>query len=139
MGNKKKEEVIVEETIIETPAEVTEEVPAEEVIEETTNVALAEENEVTEETVIETPAEEEVVIEEVIDQCDETAHGVVIADRLNVRKEADKEGDVLTIISKGTGVTVNLTKSTEEFYYVTILFNNEFVDAYCVKDFIKIN
>ena len=138
MGNRKKDEVVVEETIIETPAEVTEEVPAEEVIEETTDVAPAEENEVTEETVIETSTEE-VVVEEVIDQCDETTHGVVIADRLNVRKEADREGDVLTIISKGTGVTVNLTKSTEEFYYVTILFNNEFVDAYCVKDFIKIN
>lgn len=137
MANKKKEEVVVEETIIETPAEVTEEVPAEEVIEETTNVAPAEENEVTEETVIETSTEE-VVVEEVIDQCDETTHGVVIADRLNVRKEADRDGDVVTIISKGTGVEVNLTKSTEEFYHVTVLVNNEFVDAYCVKEFIEI-
>ena len=65
--------------------------------------------------------------------------GVVIASRLNVRKEASKEAEVLTIISKGTGVGINLTKSTDEFYCVDVVVNGEFTTGYAMKEFITIN
>lgn len=68
-----------------------------------------------------------------------TTKGVVIANRLNIRKEASKDAEVLTIISKGTGVGINLTKSTDEFYCVNVVVNGEFATGYCMKEFITIN
>ena len=62
----------------------------------------------------------------------------MIANRLNVRTEANKESNVLTVISKGTGVGINLTKSTEDFYCVNVLVNNELTNGYCMKEFIDV-
>lgn len=68
-----------------------------------------------------------------------TTKGVVTANRLNVRKEASKESDVLVVISKGTGLGINLTNSTDEFYCVNVLVNNEMNTGYVMKEFVAIN
>ena len=64
--------------------------------------------------------------------------GVVKASKLNIRKEANKNADVLTVISKGTGVEINLTDSTEDFYCVKVLVNSELTDGYAMKEFIDL-
>ena len=64
--------------------------------------------------------------------------GVVKASKLNIRKEANKNADVLTVISKGTGVEINLTDSTEAFYCVKVLVNSELTDGYAMKEFIDL-
>lgn len=63
--------------------------------------------------------------------------GIVNAAKLNVRKEASKDADVLTVISKGTGVGINLTESTEDFYCVDVIVNSEMTTGYCMKEFIS--
>lgn len=78
-------------------------------------------------------------MDEVEVKAEVTTKGVVTANRLNIRKEASKEADVLTVISKGTGVGVNLTKSTDEFYCVNVIFNSEITTGYAMKEFITIN
>ena len=65
--------------------------------------------------------------------------GVVTANKLNVREEANKEAKVLTVISRGTGLGINLTKSTDEFYCVNVLINNEMTTGYVMKEFVTIN
>ena len=68
-----------------------------------------------------------------------TTTGVVTANKLNVRKEASKESDVLVVVSKGTGLGVNLTNSTDEFYCVNVLVNNEMTTGYVMKEFVTVN
>ena len=86
----------------------------------------------------------EVVKNEQEDQNEESlkatlyVQGVVKASKLNIRKEANKNADVLTVISKGTGVEINLTDSTEEFYCVKVLVNSELTDGYAMKEFIDL-
>lgn len=65
-------------------------------------------------------------------------NGVVKAGKLNIRREANKNSDVLTVISKGTGVEINLTDSTEEFYCVKVIVNSEFAIGYAMKEFIEV-
>ena len=77
-------------------------------------------------------------IEEVELKAEVTTKGVVIANKLNIRKEASKDADVLTIVSKGTGLGVNLTNSTDEFYCVNTMVNGEMTTGYCMKKFITI-
>ena len=55
--------------------------------------------------------------------------------KLNVRKEAKKDAEVVCIINKGTELAVDLYTSTEDFYKVS---NSNGVEGYCVKDFIEI-
>ena len=95
------------------------------------------------EEVIEQPVEEVVepeVEQEVVEQEEVVRHanGIVKAKKLYVRKEADKDGDVLTIISGGTGVEINLTESTEDFYKVRVVVDAELKDGYCKKEFIDV-
>lgn len=85
---------------------------------------------------------EEDVIEVKADDITVVTTGIVAnCARLNVRKEADKEADVLCVISKGVNVAVNLDESTEDFYKVCTpagtgdLFG---VEGYCMKQFIEI-
>ena len=120
-------EEIVEEVIEQPVEEVVEEVieqPVEEVVEEVIEQPI-------EEVVVEPEAEEQ---EEVVRH----ANGIVKAKKLYVRKEADKDGDVLTIISGGTGVEINLTESTEDFYKVRVVVDAELKDGYCKKEFIDV-
>ena len=67
------------------------------------------------------------------------AQGYVNAAKLNVRREPNKDADVLTVISQGAGVGIDLTKSTEDFYCVEVVINSEVVSAYCMKQFITIS
>ena len=121
-----KDATIVEEVIEQPVEEVVEEVieqPVEEVVEEVIEQPVEE--------VVEPEAEEQ---EEVVRH----ANGIVKAKKLYVRKEADKDGDVLTIISGGTGVEINLTESTEDFYKVRVVVDAELKDGYCKKEFIDV-
>lgn len=123
MAKKKTIDEIVEDV-------VTEEVILEEVTEEVTNEETLEEEKEVEEN-----------LEEVTEEVEVTSiktTGVVIANKLNVRKDANKEADVLTIVSKGTGVKINLTESTEDFYCVDVIVNGELTKGYCVKEFIDV-
>ena len=81
---------------------------------------------------------EQEVEKEVEKELDKFTKGTVKAGKLNVRKEANKEADVLTIISKGTGVEINLTKSTEDFYCVKVLVNAELTTGYVMKEFVNV-
>ena len=113
-------------------------------IDETVEQTIVEQNEEVQnvdETVV-----DETVIEpiETGDQNEESlkatlyVQGVVKASKLNIRKEANKNADVLTVISKGTGVEINLTDSTEDFYCVKVLVNSELTDGYAMKEFIDL-
>ena len=68
-----------------------------------------------------------------------TTKGIVTANKLNIRKEASKDAEVLTIVSRGTGLGVNLTNSTDEFYCVNVIVNAELVTGYAMKEFVEIN
>ena len=81
--------------------------------------------ETTEEPVVETTENRTVGV---VDNCT----------RLNVRQSPSKQSNVLTIVSKGTGLGINLDESTEDFYCVRVLIDNELVEGYCLKDFIEI-
>jgi len=91
--------------------------PVEEIKEETT-----ESNEIVEENI-----EPEVIEEKII-------KGVVICDKLNVRKEAKKDAEILTIISKDLVLTISDIDASPDFYKVLI---GE-IEGYCMKKFIAI-
>lgn len=69
---------------------------------------------------------------------DKFVKGIVTAGKLNVRKEASKDADVLTIISKGTGLEINLTKSTNDFYCVKVIVNTELTTGFVMKKFVNV-
>lgn len=108
---------------------------------ETTEVT----EETTEETVNETQPEE--IIDQNENQNEEVeteeskvlfVTGTITAGKLNIRKEASKEADVLTVISKGTSIEVNLTDSTEDFYCVNVVVNSEITTGYAMKKFVSV-
>jgi uncharacterized protein YgiM (DUF1202 family) len=90
---------------------------------------------ITEDVVIQNEIQNEEVNEEPVKLFKK---GVVKAAKLNIRKEANKNADVLTIVSKGTGVEINLTDSTEEFYCVKVIVNSELAVGYAMKEFIDV-
>lgn len=69
---------------------------------------------------------------------DKFVKGIVTAGKLNVRREASKDADVLTIISKGTGLEINLTKSTNDFYCVKVIVNAELTTGFVMKKFVNV-
>ena len=70
---------------------------------------------------------------------EETRTGIVSGCiKLRVRKEANAESDVYGTIEKGTELTVSITHSTEEFYKVNTIINDELVSGYCMKKFITL-
>lgn len=97
--------------------------------------------ETTEEPVVE-PTEEPVVeptVEPVVEPTENYTVGVISkCDRLNIRQLPTKQSNVLTVLSKGTELNIDLDESTDDFYCVHVLINNELVDGYCVKEFIEI-
>ena len=106
---------------------------------ETTEQNEDSQNEIVNDEVINVePIQNENVEPEVEKEPDKFTKGTVKAGKLNVRKEANKEADVLTIISKGTGVEINLTKSTEDFYCVKVLVNAELTTGFVMKEFIQV-
>lgn len=63
------------------------------------------------------------------------AKGVVTGcEKLNVRKEANKNAEVLCIINKSDEVEIDLENSTQDFFKV-ITSNN--IEGYCMKDYIN--
>lgn len=85
-------------------------------------------DEITNETPVETVenTEETKTVFGVVDGCDS----------LNVRKESNKESDVLCIINKSTKIVIDLENSTEDFYKVS---TSQGIDGYCMKKFISIS
>lgn len=62
-------------------------------------------------------------------------YGVVAnCDRLNVRKNPHRGSDVRTIIEEDEEVTIIMSKSTRNWYYVK---TESGVSGYCMADFIK--
>ena len=117
------------ENIEEKEVIVNEEVETEEVNEEEV------------ETEEEVKTEEEVNEEEVNEE-EHTGAIVpaVIVDckKLNVRKEASKNAEVACVIAEGNEITVDVDKSTEDFYKVYAKCGEILVEGYCVKEFISI-
>lgn len=74
-------------------------------------------------SVVEEVKEEKVLfINGIVDKCE----------RLNVREKASVDSDILKVIDKGTEVIIDVEKSTDEFFKVSI----DGVDGYCMKKFI---
>ena len=63
---------------------------------------------------------------------------VVNCTKLNVRKAADKNSEVVCVIDKGTELTVDVDNSTDNFYKVYTICKDVLVEGYCVKEFISI-
>ena len=90
------------------------------------------------------PLDGQMVIEEVLaveavvnEDTDVTLTGVVTGcERLNMRKKADKDSDVITILAKDTEVIIHTSESTtEEFYKVS---THSGLEGYCMKKYISI-
>ena len=58
--------------------------------------------------------------------------------KLNVRREASKDSDVVCVLDKDASFTVNVTASTEDFYKVYACVNEVLYEGFCVKQFISI-
>lgn len=84
---------------------------------------------------VETLTEEDVAEVEITEEKSLTKGTVTGCARLNVRKEADKESDVLCVINKGEEVTITLEGTTEDFYKVC---TSSGVEGFCMKKFIEI-
>ena len=70
-------------------------------------------------------------------QVNKTVIGVVDGcEKLNMRKDFNKESDIVTIIAKGTELTINLSESTDDFYKVCTAAG---IEGYCMKKFISIS
>lgn len=54
--------------------------------------------------------------------------------KLNVRKEPNKDAEILAVINEGAEVVINKIKSTMDFYSVCTAAG---IDGYCMKKFIK--
>lgn len=53
---------------------------------------------------------------------------------LNVRKRAKIDSDIVATLNRGTTVTINLDKSTSDFYSISTANG---INGFCVKNFIK--
>lgn len=54
--------------------------------------------------------------------------------KLNVRKEPNKDAEILAVINEGAEVVINKIKSTMDFYSVCTAAG---IEGYCMKKFIK--
>lgn len=100
------------------------------------NVAPAVEAEVKEEVVtpvIEEPAAP--VEEPVIEEVKEIIGVVTECAKLNVRKAATTDSDVVTTLLIGTEVMIDEEQSTEDFYKIC---TEAGIEGYCMKKFINI-
>lgn len=64
-----------------------------------------------------------------------TKTGTVTCELLNMRCAPNSNADVVTVLSKKTNVSVNLSESTDEWYKVDALNGNI---GYCMKKFITV-
>lgn len=82
-----------------------------------------------------TEAEPE-VIEEVIEEIILASGRVVDCIKLNVRKEAKSDSEVLGTIDLNAIVEINETESTKDFYKV---ITEDGLEGFCMAKYIKIN
>ena len=63
--------------------------------------------------------------------------GIVIGCvKLNVRKEPNKDSDIISVLNQYTEVNIDLTNSTKDFYKITTF---DGLNGYCIKRFIAIS
>lgn len=55
--------------------------------------------------------------------------------KLNVRKEASAESDVLCVLNENTELAIDVTGSTDEFYKVCTATG---IEGYCMKMFVSV-
>lgn len=87
------------------------------------------------------PAEPEVTEEVETQPKTNVVEGVVVdCGRLNVRKEPKKDAEILVIVNKGTKALIDESKSTDEFYCVSMDLpdNITLTEGYCMKKYISI-
>lgn len=127
------------EVAIREGIEVTEDATREELIEaiiinreEVMDELINEVNSINEEE-IEEPEETEEVEEDILP--------AVISGcaKVNIRKEASKTSEVVCVLANGTEVTIDVAKSTEEFYKIYTVSGETLIEGYCIKDFVSIN
>lgn len=88
---------------------------------------------------INTEAAEETTVEEPVEEMKELVpiFGVVTGcSRLNVRKEAKKDADVVTIVNAGAKLVIDTDCKSKKWYKVT---TKDGKDGYCMKEFITID
>ena len=128
MYNKKNKSKVVEE-VIETPVEETIEEVVEIPVEETevidsdgnTEEYLAGES-------VEAP------VEETIEEIQNEIKVKVLAGKLNIRKEADKNSDIVAVVDKDQILNVIDSEPINNFYHVDTLSGST---GYCMVDFVE--
>ena len=103
--------------------------PAEEVTPEVTPVEV----EVKEETKVEEVKPEPAPIPVAKPQPKPVTGRVTGCAKLNVRKEPNKDAEIVSVINEGSEVVINRIKSTVEFFAVCTAAG---VEGYCMKKFI---
>ena len=92
-----------------------------------------------EETVIEEPVVETVVetpVEKVEEPIPVPVFGIVAnCSKLNIRKEAKKEADAVTVVNAGSKLTIDLDCKNKKWYKVTTADGK---NGYCMKEFVTI-
>lgn len=78
--------------------------------------------------VIETPKADEEITESIL------WGKVTNCNKLNVRKQPNTDGVVIAVVDKNTAITIDLSKSTDEWYSVVI--GN--TSGYCMKKYVTI-
>lgn len=76
---------------------------------------------------------------EVIEPIEEvkTHAGVVYnCEKLNIRKSASKDSDVVTIVDAGSELLIDSAKSTYNFYKVCTASG---IEGYCMAEFVKVD
>lgn len=127
-NNKEEEEekvIVTEDTKTEDVVEITETVNQEE------NITL-ESEELSQEEISELTKNDVIDVQNVED----ITEGIVFdCNKLNVRKQASKDSEVIEIIDINSEVLIDLALSTNDFYKVRTMSGKE---GYCLKTFIKI-
>jgi uncharacterized protein YgiM (DUF1202 family) len=90
-----------------------------------------------EETIVEETVVEEPVVEEVVETVAKPISvGVVTGcSKLNIRKKANSNGDVLTVVNAKTELTIDPDYSNKEWFKVTL---KDGTVGYCMKKFVTI-
>ena len=57
---------------------------------------------------------------------------------LNIRKSPSKDADVIHVADAGCRVTIDLERSTDDWYRVVKIFDEE-VYGFCMKDFVTLS
>ena len=58
--------------------------------------------------------------------------------KLNVRKEASKDSEIVCVITTDCDIAVSIENSTESFYKVHTVMNGVLVEGYCMKQFVNV-